>query len=743
MGILSSLLKSAPAAPTVSGQAIQVSEIPSELKPYYKDILGKAQALYDKRVKEGFQAYQGPTLAKVTPEQEQAYAGIAGLQGMAAPKFSEAEQLTREGGAAITGEQIQEAMSPYQQAVTDIQKRESQKQFEQNILPKLRASQIAQGSFGGTRGTLLEAQALGDQQRLLDDIQAKGSQAAFADARRALEAERVRTGQTGSQLANIAPLATKTISGEIGLQQAVGEDKQRYAQAALDEAYRQFQAEQQEPYDAMQKYQAVVTGAPIAGTQYAAAQPQPSLAQTLIGGLGTAVGAYGAFGGLDRKGKTGGGISTLPIINRKKSGKVDADSLMKYDDAAFIDTFIVPKRPPGMSGVNWDRQFKKKGFKAGDKLGKYRVTSTGKEDIRPLKYLKTDVQKITSDPETASTPGAFSSLSKYASSIQEGDTSVNALEGLLATQQSGLGDLKKILKEKGTTAEGIKTALGQLPTTQQADEATEKFYANKAQRAKEAQAIDERDTRREQFANMAKFFARLGTASPQTGGIQGLVGAGLKAAEETAPDVIATQTAAKTRADARREKAEERADKKRLEKLSNKTKDLEKLQAEYSLLEKKGASAKALADAETNILQAMAEIETLKASTQVNIGELMPGDMEKTESRLKGLTTGRILGDVPSFDRAQNAALLQAQTEVESTLNDIQNRGGLGALKRVSKAQVEAAILGRAQEILTAGGRLSRVTGTKQSSIQETDSDASAGNTIDDLLESNEKNKKE
>lgn len=85
---------------------------------------------------------------------------------------------------------------------------------------------------------------------------------------------------------------------------------------------------------------------------------------------------------------------------------------------------------------------------------------------------------------------------------------------------------------------------------------------------------------------MAKFFARLGTASPQTGGIQGLVGAGLQAAEETAPDVIATQTAAKARADERRAKAEEREDKKRLEKLSNATKDLEKLNSRYALLEK-------------------------------------------------------------------------------------------------------------------------------------------------------------
>ena len=111
-----------------------------------------------------------------------------------APKFAEAEQLTRDAAAQITGEQLQEAMSPYQQAVTDIEKRESQKAFEQNVLPKLRAAQVAQGSFGGTRGTLLEAQALADQQQQLADIQAKGSAQAFRDARAALEAERTRMG---------------------------------------------------------------------------------------------------------------------------------------------------------------------------------------------------------------------------------------------------------------------------------------------------------------------------------------------------------------------------------------------------------------------------------------------------------------------------------------------------------------------------------------------------------------------
>ena len=323
MSLFSSILGGQGATPIGSPQAITTTEIPKQLAPYYTDILGKAQALYNKRTDEGYKPYEGPTIAQYTPEQEATFTGIAGLQGQVAPKFAEAEQMTRDAAGAITGSEIQEAMSPYQQAVTDIEKRESQKAFEQNVLPKLRAAQVAQGSFGGTRGTLLESQALGDQQRMLGDIQTKGSAAAFKDARAALDAQRLRQGQGATQLANLAPAALSNQLKELGAQQTVGETKQRQAQTALDEAYRQFQLEKQEPYDAMSKYQSIVTGAPLGSTQYAQpAPPGPSLGQTLIGGAGTAAGLYGAFTGqnplaaVGLMGKKEGG----PIIKRSMSG---------------------------------------------------------------------------------------------------------------------------------------------------------------------------------------------------------------------------------------------------------------------------------------------------------------------------------------------------------------------------------------------------------------------------------------
>ena len=324
MAVLSSLLGIGQQQP-VAGPAIATTAFPAELAPYYKDILSKAQALYEDRTAEGYQPYQGPTIAEFTPEQQQAFAGIAGLAGQQAPKFAEAEQLTKQAVAPIATADIEQFMNPYQQAVVDIEKREAQKQFEQKTLPSIRAAQVAQGAFGGTRGTLLEAQTLAEQDRLLADIQARGSQQAFNQALQQAQAQRAREGQAAAQLATMAPQAFKAQLGELGAVQTVGEEKQRQAQTALNEAYKQFVEERQFPQQSLGQYQAVVQAQPasqmLESVQYA--PPPPPLGQQLLGGLGTLVGTYGAFGGFSPGGlfgksaKTGGGISGLPVIKRQ------------------------------------------------------------------------------------------------------------------------------------------------------------------------------------------------------------------------------------------------------------------------------------------------------------------------------------------------------------------------------------------------------------------------------------------
>ena len=243
MGFLSSLFQTGTPQQQVAGPMIGTTKIPEELAPYYKDILGKSQALYNERTAEGFKPYTGPTMADFTPEQQQAFTGIAGLQGSQAPVFQEAMDMTRSAAAPMTSEQMTTYMSPYQQAVTDIEKREATKQYESQVQPALAAQAAATGSFGGSRQAILEGMAADTQQRLLGDIQAKGSQQGYQDAVSRFNADRQAQGQAGAQLATMIPNQFKAQLGELGAMQTVGEQKQKQSQTALDEAFRQYQLE--------------------------------------------------------------------------------------------------------------------------------------------------------------------------------------------------------------------------------------------------------------------------------------------------------------------------------------------------------------------------------------------------------------------------------------------------------------------------------------------------------------------
>ncbi len=336
MGILSSIFGERPSAPQTGGFTVG-AEIPKELAPFYKDILGKSQALYNESVARGYEPYTGPSLAEFTPEQQQAFTGIAGLQGQQAPVYQEAMGMTRDAAAPITTEQIEEYMNPYQQAVVDIEKREAQKQYESQVVPQLAAKAAMAQPFGGSRQAILEGMAADTQQRLLGDIQAKGSAQAYQDAVNLVQNQRDRLGSGAGQLATLGSNQFKSQLGEIGALQTVGEEKQQLAQQALNEAYGQYVKEQEFPFQQLGRYQSVVTGAPIQQTQYVPPTPPgPSVGQQLLGGAATMLGTYGAFGGKmpqlfgSTPAKTGGGIGDLPVIKRQQNASVDDDALYLY-----------------------------------------------------------------------------------------------------------------------------------------------------------------------------------------------------------------------------------------------------------------------------------------------------------------------------------------------------------------------------------------------------------------------------
>lgn len=121
-------------------------------------------------------------------------------------------------------------ISPYQQAVTDIQAREARRQEE--IARQARGAMAARsGAFGGGRQAIMESEAARNAAMLQSDIQAKGLQDAFVNAQQQFNVEQQArlAAQQANQQAGIqvgaqnlgAQLATQQLGTQTGLQVAL------------------------------------------------------------------------------------------------------------------------------------------------------------------------------------------------------------------------------------------------------------------------------------------------------------------------------------------------------------------------------------------------------------------------------------------------------------------------------------------------------------------------------------------
>jgi hypothetical protein len=259
-----------------SSQPTQTStiSIPEYAQPYMERILGRTEALTEAP----YQIYGGERFAGPTDAQAQARgeagmlqapgqfdvgtglvgaAGLAGLSSQYGPSqfaaervaLSPLEQFQARGPANVQSGLSSFAqpgaaefyMSPYQQAVTDVQKqsaiREAQLAQQQANLGSAR-----QGTYGGARQALAQAER---ERGLLDrmsNIQATGSQAAFEQAQKAFEAEQARGLQAGLQTQQLGTQSElENLRARLGVQQLgteSGLQAQRANQQALLDAQR-------------------------------------------------------------------------------------------------------------------------------------------------------------------------------------------------------------------------------------------------------------------------------------------------------------------------------------------------------------------------------------------------------------------------------------------------------------------------------------------------------------------------
>jgi hypothetical protein len=307
---------SSPPPPPSSQTVSQTSEFPTELKPYIKDVLGKAQAIQEKRETEGYIPYEGPQIAEFSPEQQEAFTGISGLVGQGAQYFDPATRLAASSAIAPRAGEVQQYMSPYMQNVVDIQQREARRQADV-AEQQLGAQAVGAGGYGGSRQAILEAEQQRNLQTQLGDIQGRGLAAAYEDAQARMAAQRGRELAASGQFAQLGQIAPQQALKELTALEAVGAQQQAQSQRGLDIARSQFEAEQTFPEQTLQQYQSVIRGFPLAPSTYQTSQtttPSPSYLQQFAGLGGLAATTIGAFGGFKAKGG---------LVSRMGGGQVD------------------------------------------------------------------------------------------------------------------------------------------------------------------------------------------------------------------------------------------------------------------------------------------------------------------------------------------------------------------------------------------------------------------------------------
>ena len=349
--IFSSLLGIGESSPRVAptGTVVTEEKLATEIAPFYKDLLAKSQALHDARIAEGFQPYQGQTVASLNPDELLAREGIRGLVGSQQADYDEARRLHGLQTEKFTAETVPEYLNPYQQAVTDVALRKAEEDYSRRVMPKFEKFASDAGGMSGLGSRAgVQAGGLGEAfMQNLSDIQTKGSAAGFADARAAFEAQKRREGLTASRLPTLAGQEYGTRARELAGLTAIGEDERARVQTSLDEDYKNFLEERRFPEDQLQRYQSTIQGFPnIKNEIVTTSTRQPSGIQNFLStasGLGSLYGSFGGFSdggfgstfgltsgpGGGTKGARHGGLVGLPVVYQQggsRDGTIDPNA---------------------------------------------------------------------------------------------------------------------------------------------------------------------------------------------------------------------------------------------------------------------------------------------------------------------------------------------------------------------------------------------------------------------------------
>jgi len=327
-----------PPPPPPSTVTQQTSNIPEYFQPYLERLFERAEGV----TTEPFEQYEGPRLAAPTSQQQAAYQGVEDMVGGYKPYIATADLLTAQASQQSTDPAaIAARMSPYQQSVIDIQKREALRDTEK-LQQQLGASAVGAGAYGGSRQALLESELARQQGQRLADIQATGSQQAYQQAMNQLQADRAASLAAGQQFAGLGAQQQQLGLAGLGALETIGGTQQAQQQRAFDIAYEDFARERTMPSQQVQELSSVLRGFNLPVSTYSTSQQNlapPSFAQQAAGlGLG-ALGVYGAGKGVGLFAE-GGSVPDNPGIKKLAEKAPEVVENMGYDPNEVIAAYM-------------------------------------------------------------------------------------------------------------------------------------------------------------------------------------------------------------------------------------------------------------------------------------------------------------------------------------------------------------------------------------------------------------------
>jgi hypothetical protein len=333
------------ADPAVGSNPTSVTEtqygFAQQLAPFANNLLEDTSKLTDTS-QNPYMQYQGPRQAQFTPLMKQSYESAAlqapayqnqaatGLAGLAANKalganYQGSNFQPGDFTAAGTAEQF---MNPYQQNVTDIQKREAAHQAD-IAATKRGAGFAGAGAFGGSRQAIEDAEAQRNLGIHQNDIQAQGANQAYQQAMNQFNQQQqqqqaanqlneqsaqfgVTSGLQGAQTAltgatTLGTLGTNQFNQETALtanQNALGTQQQNQIQTGLNNQYQDYLNAQNYDYKQLGFMSDMLRGLPLTANSSSIYQAAPS-AVSQAAGLGTA-----ALGAAQLMKVAGGGVIT-------------------------------------------------------------------------------------------------------------------------------------------------------------------------------------------------------------------------------------------------------------------------------------------------------------------------------------------------------------------------------------------------------------------------------------------------